>query len=69
MSFKDTFTRGDSGENKLKYDDTAFFFFFLAVGSVVSAPLIISILKPLFVNPSRHIIKNSCKCEDCKIKS
>jgi hypothetical protein len=68
MSFKDTFTRGDSNESKLQYDDTAFNYFFIAVCVTICIPLGINLLLPFLRNPQSQAQKRVCPCNHCQQK-
>lgn len=64
-SFKDTFTRDQGGESNLQYDDTAFYFFFLTILSIIAIPLFFSLLWQILFPPGQT---STCPCSDCQTK-
>ena len=67
-SFKENFERGD--KEQLDYDDSAFYYFGLAMLMIVLIPCTyIMLIKPVFFGDIslNYSIKN-CKCEICQKK-
>lgn len=58
MSFKDTFTKGEKGEKNLEYDDTALYYFFISILTVISIPIFISLWKEFFKSDSKIFARN-----------
>ena len=62
-SFQDNFHREE--ENKLDYDDSAFYYFFISILTVVNVPLSLSILKTMLTG-EKKIVEHGTKNCDCK---
>ena len=56
MSFRDTFTRNESGNENLQYDDISFHHFFITILLVIFIPLFYNIIKTL-LNPFGYVPK------------
>ena len=66
--FKETFTRTEGKEGNLQYDDTAFYFFFIAILYTIIIPIGYTIIKPILFNPAKSRFSNACPCKDCRAK-
>ncbi len=56
--FKDTFTKDGKGDFNLQYDDSASYYFFATILSVMILPLTYRILKPLIFSDSTKYQKS-----------
>lgn len=75
--FKDTFTKEDTGEKTLDYDESAFYYFALVLLLFIIIPLAWSTLnsllfapkedKPILIHTNKAKVRN-CPCSVCKDK-
>jgi len=64
-SFQDNFHRDE--EKLLDYDDSAFYYFFISILTVILVPLTFSIIKTMVKGEVKIDLDNkNCECSRCK---
>jgi hypothetical protein len=65
--FKDNFKRGSEEESTLNYDDSAFFYFSIAILTVIVVPWTLSLLNQMIWGEKNiEISGKNCQCKKCQ---